>query len=62
MANMYFIPLGIILSNNAQLTNAELLTWAGLVANLVPVTLGNIFGGGVMVAFVYYFVYRHHAG
>jgi formate/nitrite transporter FocA (FNT family) len=39
----------------------EIVTWAGFVSNLVPVTLGNIFGGGVMVALVYYFVYRHHA-
>jgi formate transporter len=61
VANMYFIPLGILLRDGSHLANAELLTWAGLVSNLVPVTLGNIFGGGVMVALVYYFVYRHHA-
>jgi len=61
VANMYFIPLGILLRDGSHLAHAELLTWAGLAANLVPVTLGNIFGGGVMVALVYYFVYRHHA-
>jgi len=61
VANMYFIPLGILLRDGSHLATAELLTWAGLLANLVPVTLGNIFGGGVMVALVYYFVYRHHA-
>jgi formate/nitrite transporter len=61
VANMYFIPLGILLRDASHLDNAQLLTWAGLAANLVPVTLGNIFGGGVMVAFVYYFVYRHRA-
>jgi formate transporter len=60
MANMYFIPLGILLRENSNVANAELLTWGGLIANLVPVTLGNIFGGGVMVALVYYFIYRHH--
>jgi formate/nitrite transporter FocA (FNT family) len=49
---MYFIPLGILLRDTSHLANAQLLTWAGLAANLVPVTLGNIFGGGVMVAFV----------
>jgi formate/nitrite transporter FocA (FNT family) len=27
-------------------------------SNLVPVTLGNIVGGSVMVALIYYFVYR----
>jgi formate/nitrite transporter len=61
VANMYFIPLGILLQDNTQLANLETLTWTGLVANLVPVTLGNIAGGGVMVALVYYFVYRRHA-
>ena len=61
VANMYFIPLGILLRDRSHMANAELLTWAGLVSNLVPVTLGNIFGGGVMVALVYYLVYRHHA-
>jgi formate/nitrite transporter len=60
VANMYFIPLGILLQDSTQLANLEILTWTGLVANLVPVTLGNIAGGGVMVALVYYFVYRHH--
>jgi formate/nitrite transporter FocA (FNT family) len=28
----------------------------------LPVTLGNIVGGGVMVALVYYFVYRRQTG
>jgi formate/nitrite transporter FocA (FNT family) len=39
----------------------ETLSWFGLFSNLVPVTLGNIVGGGLMVALVYYFVYRHSA-
>ena len=33
------------------------LTAMGLVRNLVPVTLGNIVGGGVLVGLVYWFVY-----
>jgi formate/nitrite transporter len=61
VANMYFIPLGLLLRQEAHFQNAHLLAWNGLVSNLVPVTLGNLFGGGVMVALVYYFVYRHHA-
>jgi formate transporter len=28
-----------------------------LVSNLIPVTLGNIIGGGVLVGAVYWFVY-----
>jgi len=34
------------------------LTWFGLWSNLLPVTLGNICGGSVMVALVYHFIYR----
>lgn len=66
IANMYFIPLGIFLRDDPavlaaagktaeQLTN---LTWQGFVwNNLVPVTLGNIIGGAIMVSAVYWFIY-----
>jgi formate/nitrite transporter FocA (FNT family) len=66
IANMYFIPLGILLRDHPQLQQVAgqsleqlaHLTWAGfLVRNLLPVTLGNLFGGTVMVAGVYWFVY-----
>ncbi|MFC1815575.1 hypothetical protein ACFL0M_06415 [Thermodesulfobacteriota bacterium] len=34
------------------------MTWINLIfANLLPVTIGNIFGGAVMVALVYWFIY-----
>lgn len=61
VANMYFIPLGILLNAQMGVVGTETLTWFGLLSNLVPVTLGNIAGGGVMVALVYYFVYRYMA-
>jgi len=61
IANMYFIPLGILLKDRILVSGAENLSWAGLWSNLLPVTLGNIVGGSVMVALVYYFVYRHQA-
>lgn len=66
IANMYFIPIGIFLRDDpavlqaANKTAEQLthLTWQGFVFNnLVPVTLGNIVGGAVMVAAVYWFVY-----
>jgi len=65
IANMYFIPLGIILKGNPEMMGAltashggmETLTWNGLFNNLVPVTLGNIVGGTLMVAGVYWFAY-----
>lgn len=65
VANMYFIPLGLLLKNEpavlaaASKTAEQLsnLTWQGFFNNLFPVTLGNIVGGAVMVAAVYWFVY-----
>jgi formate transporter len=66
IANMYFIPMGLLLKGEPQvvasagkvagdLVNLDL---QGLVGNLVSVTTGNIFGGGFMVAVVYWFIYR----
>lgn len=69
VANMYFIPMGLLLRNEPQVLNAAgktteqlvNLTWVGFILNnLVPVTLGNIVGGGLMVAAVYWFVYLRH--
>jgi len=50
VANMYLIPVGMLLG-------ADGVTVAGFVASLVPVTLGNIVGGGVLVALVYWLIY-----
>jgi len=61
VANMYFIPLGILLRDHFPIAGLDPLTWMGLVANLVPVTLGNIVGGGIMVALVYFIVYRYRS-
>lgn len=64
VANMYFIPLGIFLKERAAATagiDLSSLDWAGFGGNLLPVTLGNIFGGSVMVALVYHLIYRRGA-
>jgi formate/nitrite transporter FocA (FNT family) len=61
VANMYFIPLGILLRDHVAATSIadlDTLTWAGFVRNMVPVTLGNIVGGSVMVGLVFAIVYR----
>lgn len=51
VANMFFLPLGMFLG-------AEGVTWSSMFFNnLIPVTLGNIVGGAVFVACIYYFVY-----
>ncbi len=61
VANMYLIPLGIFLKDSVAATvnvNTASLDWSGFIGNLIPVTLGNIVGGSVMVALVYYLIYR----
>ncbi|MFL6975701.1 MAG: formate/nitrite transporter family protein [Xanthobacteraceae bacterium] len=68
IANIYFIPMGLFIKAGApesfwaaiHKTAADFpaLTWENfLVGNLLPVTVGNIIGGSVMVAAVYWFVY-----
>jgi formate/nitrite transporter len=58
IANMYFIPLGVLLKDKLAVNGAEHLSWLALWSNLIPVTLGNIVGGSVMVALVYFFIYQ----
>ena len=68
IANMYFIPIGLLIK-----FQASELFWVQIgsvaedypaltinnffVNNLLPVTIGNIFGGAVLVGAVYWFVY-----
>ncbi|MDD6043500.1 MAG: formate/nitrite transporter family protein [Eubacteriaceae bacterium] len=55
VANMFFVPAGIFADGGAT----EGLNWIGfLVNNLIPVTLGNIAGGGLFVAGLYYFALK----
>src|SRR3990172_9432926 len=64
VANMYFIPLGMLLADTGVLpagVSLASLSWSGFASNLIPVTLGNIVGGSVMVALVYYVIYRRPA-
>jgi len=68
IANMYFIPIGLFIKAGAaqnfwemiQKTPADYadLTWQNFfINNLLPVTLGNIIGGALLVGVVYWFVY-----
>jgi formate/nitrite transporter len=70
IANMYFIPLGLLLkSEDAVLAAGDLDAAAVgdlhvvtfLFANLLPVTAGNLVGGGVLVGAIYWFIYRRNA-
>jgi formate/nitrite transporter len=69
VANMYFIPMGLALQGQPDVLAAAQgmagqsimlgnLTVAGfLVKNLIPVTLGNIVGGSLLVGGIYWSVY-----
>ncbi len=62
VANMYFIPVGIFLSRWAGLApegiDTSTITWgAFVVKNLIPVTIGNVIGGGVFVGLGYWGAY-----
>ncbi|MDK2868365.1 MAG: formate transporter [Clostridiales bacterium] len=73
VANMYYIPAGIMAKSNQAMAEAAAqmgisaeklshLNWGTFVTkNLIPVTLGNIIGGGVFVAAVYWYVYVRNA-
>ena len=71
VANMYYIPAGILAATNEkyrqiamdsygitleQLQSLNLKTF--FIDNLVPVTLGNIVGGVVLIAIPFYIIYR----
>lgn len=68
IANMYFIPIALFIKAGAPesfwttigktAVDYPALTWSNFfLANLLPVTLGNIIGGAVLVGAVYWFVY-----
>jgi len=68
IANIYFIPMGLFIKAgapesfwkaiNKMPADFPQLTWDNFfVGNLLPVTIGNIIGGSIMVAAVYWFVY-----
>ena len=68
IANVYYIPMGMFIKAGAAdsfwasigktAADYPALTWSNfLLGNLLPVTIGNIIGGSVMVAAIYWFVY-----
>lgn len=53
VANMYFLPIGVALAAGTSMP----LSAVDALSNLALVTIGNIFGGTVLVALVYWTVY-----
>jgi len=66
IANMYFIPMGLLLKRNTNVMgalnsampdlNISNLNLYGFFGNLFSVTLGNIVGGAIMVGAVYWMI------
>ena len=52
IANMYFVPLAMLVQ-----PAGGAIGWPGLAHNLVPVIAGNLVGGSVLVALVYWVIY-----
>ena len=66
IANMYLIPMGLFVkgdtaywaSKGLDLAAYSNLTWSHFVmTNLIPVTIGNIIGGGLFVGGIYWMIY-----
>jgi len=67
IANMYFIPYALLVKGfdpeymakvGDKVANLDALTWQGFfINNLIPVTIGNIIGGAVLVAAIYWIVF-----
>ncbi len=69
VANMYYIPAGILAKSNPEWVEKAMLfgvtperlahlNWTTFFAdNLLPVTLGNIAGGGIFVGIAYWYVF-----
>jgi formate transporter len=61
VANMYFLPLAWLLIRTGHAPanfDASSITIAGIIHNLIPVTLGNIVGGAGFVGVIYWAIYR----
>ena len=68
IANMYFVPLGLLIKFFGGEKTTEIIAANGtsydslnlsdfLTNNLIPVTIGNLIGGAVLVGLVYWFVF-----
>ena len=65
IANMYFLPFGLLMkANDSVVTASKLgsavdhLNWYNVIVNnFIPVTIGNIIGGALFVGAFYYWIY-----
>ena len=60
IANMYLIPLAMLLK--PATTEYDAINFSNLFANLSAVIAGNLVGGSLLVALIYYLIYRSKVG
>jgi formate/nitrite transporter len=58
IANMYIFPLAMMLEASQGVAS---ITWAAFFGNIIPVILGNLVGGSLLVGLVYHVIYRRGA-
>ena len=57
IANMYLMPLAMLLQHAGPLAGTVPVTWSGMLGNLLPVIAGNLVGGSVLVGLTYHLIY-----
>lgn len=58
IANMYLMPLAMLLQQSGGLSPGEAaVTWGGMAGNLAAVIAGNLLGGSVLVGLTYHLIY-----
>lgn len=65
IANMLFLPMAwlMVLTGHVPAgVDVSVITFANIVHNLIPATLGNIVGGGGFVGAIYWLIYRKGLG
>ena len=58
IANMYLMSLALVVQHFEVAPAQQALSLAGMLGNWVPVILGNLVGGSVLVGLVYHLIYR----
>lgn len=61
VANMYLIPMALLLQATADIGASTPVLWSGFLANMLPVVAGNIVGGSIFVGVVFHVIYHHPA-
>ncbi|WP_010293685.1 formate/nitrite transporter family protein [Clostridium senegalense] len=66
VANMYYLTIGLLAKGNPVYVEASHqtaeklanLNVIGVIHNLIPVTIGNIIGGSILIGLTYWFIYK----